>query len=294
MPELPDVLLYQTALQRFIVGRELLNLIVRGPFVLRTFEIDVDCLRGLIVEDVSRLGKRLVFEMSEDIFLVVHLMIAGRFHWKKANQLPKGKLDLAAFVFEHGTLMLTEASSQKRAGIWIVRGRKAVDQLHQPGLNPLTANCDDFVRVLQRSNNTLKRALADPQRFDGIGNAYSDEILHAARLSPLQLTNNLNDEQCRTLHAACRETLQRWIDRLQQQNGEKFPEKVTAFRPEMAVHGKFEQPCPVCQAPVQRIRYADNECNYCARCQTGGRLLADRSLSRLLKNDWPKTLEELE
>lgn len=294
MPELPDVLLYQTALQRFIVGRELTKLVVRGPFVLRTFEIDIDSLRGLIVEDVSRLGKRLVIEMSDDLFIVVHLMIAGRFHWKKASMLPKGKLDLAAFGFEHGTLMLTEASSQKRAGIWIVRGREAVDQLHRPGLNPLTATFDEFVKVLQRSNNTLKRALADPQRFDGIGNAYSDEILHAARLSPLQLTNNLNEGQCRTLHLACRETLQLWIDRLQQQVGTKFPEKVTAFRPEMAVHGKFDQPCPVCQSPVQRIRYADNECNYCARCQTGGRLLADRSLSRLLKDDWPKTLEELE
>ncbi len=292
MPELPDILLYQTALRRFVVGRELTKLVVRGPFVLRTFEIDIDALKGLVVNDISRLGKRLVFEMSDDLFVVVHLMIAGRFHWKKAGMLPKGKLDLAAFGFEHGTLMLTEASSQKRAGVWIVRGREAVEQLHRPGLNVLSASFEDFKQVLQRSNNTLKRALADPQRFDGIGNAFSDEILHAARLSPLQLTSNLNDDQCRTLHVACCETLTIWIERLQQQNGQRFPEKVTAFRPEMAVHGKFQEPCPVCQSPVQRIRYADNECNYCARCQTGGRLLADRSLSRLLKDDWPKTLED--
>ncbi len=294
MPELPDVLLYQSALERFVAGRRLAKLIVRGPFVLRTFEVELDSVRDKAVEKVSRLGKRLIFELADDYFIVVHLMIAGRFHWKKASTLPKGKLDLAAFCFDHGTLMLTEASSQKRAGIWIVRGRAAVNQLHAPGLNPLIATAEEFTAVLKRSNNTLKRALADPHRFDGIGNAYSDEILHAARLSPLQLTRNLDEAECRTLHQACRDTLMHWIELLQTQNGQRFPEKVTAFRPEMAVHGKYGEPCPVCQSAVQRIRYADNECNYCARCQTQGRLLSDRSLSRLLKDDWPATLDEWE
>lgn len=294
MPELPDVLLYQDALRRFLVGKQLLQLIVRGPFVLRTFEIELDALRDRVVVNVSRLGKRLVFELSDELFVVIHLMIAGRFHWKKTGALPKGKLDLAAFCFDDGTLMLTEASSQKRAGIWLVQGQEGLRKLHTPGIDPVTASAKEFTDALRRANNTLKRALCDPHRFDGIGNAYSDEILHAARLSPLQLTMNLDEPQCHALHLACRETLTLWIERLLRQNGNRFPEKVTAFRPEMAVHGKYGQPCPACQSPVQRIRYADNECNYCARCQTNGRLLADRSLSRLLKDDWPKTLEELE
>ena len=294
MPELPDILLYQQALERNIVGKKLDRLAIRSPFVLRTFEIDAESLSGRSIASVSRLGKRIVVEFEGDLFVVIHLMIAGRFHWKTKLVMPTGKNDLAAFRFDHGTLMFTEASTKKRAGLWIVSGHDAVRALHTPGINVLEASYDEFDKALLLSNNTLKRALSDPHRFDGIGNAYSDEILHAAKLSPFRLTQQTDSEERGRLWLACRSTLQNWIDRLSAELGLRFPEKVTAFRPEMAVHGKFGSLCPTCQAPVQRIRYAENECNYCPGCQTNGRILADRSMSRLLGKDWPRTLEELE
>ncbi len=294
MPELPDVRLYQIALHREIAGHALQGLIVRSPFLLRTWEHDSTKLVGLRVDSVERLGKRLVWCFENNLFVVIHLMIAGRFHWKNKKAMPTAKNDLAAFQFAHGTMMLTEASSKKRAGMWIVMGRENLNALHKPGLDPLDCELTEFRKVLQIRNNTLKRALADPTRFDGIGNAYSDEILFSAKLSPLQRTDNLTDEETERLWKACRETLQWWIELLQSRHANDFPERVTAFRPEMKVHGKFGASCVVCNAPVQRIRYADNECNYCPRCQTEGRILADRSMSRLLKDDWPKTLDELE
>lgn len=294
MPELPDVLLYQAALENTIGGQRLDRILIRSPFVLRTFLVPAEDVVGKLVVNVSRLGKRLVLELSDDLFVVIHLMIAGRFHWRKPMTLPRAKADLAAFQFQHGTLMMTEASSNKRAGIWIVQGRESLTAIHTAGANPLTVTLDEFAFVLKRTNNTLKRALTDPQRFDGIGNAYSDEILHTARLSPLLWTSRVRDDQMQRLWDACRDVLTLWIQRLQTQNAGAFPERVTAFRPEMNVHGKFGKPCPVCHSTVQRIRYSENECNYCATCQTEGKLLADRSLSRLLKDDWPKTLEEWE
>jgi formamidopyrimidine-DNA glycosylase len=294
MPELPDVLLYQTALERKVVGHALQAVIVRSPFLLRTWEHEPAALVGLKVESVERLGKRLVWCFEKNLFVVIHLMIAGRFHWKSRTVMPTGKNDLAAFQFEGGTMMLTEASSKKRAGMWIVLGRDAVNALHNPGLDPLRCELEDFKTSLLCRNNTLKRALTDPSRFDGIGNAYSDEILFTARLSPLQRTENLTAAEVERLWRSCRNTLAWWIELLQAQHATDFPERVTAFRPEMRVHGKFGKECTECGAPIQRIRYADNECNYCPRCQTEGRILADRSLSRLLKDDWPKTLAELE
>ena len=294
MPELPDILLYQSALNRKIAGSTLHSAIVRSPFLLRTWEQDPSTLVGLRVNSIERLGKRLVWCMERNLFVVIHLMIAGRFHWKNKAAMPTGKNDLAAFQFEHGTLMLTEASSKKRAGMWIVVGRDEVNQLHTPGLDTLGCDLAAFRQVLLSRNNTLKRALADPSRFDGIGNAYSDEILFAARLSPLQRTENLSDAEIARLWQACRDTLQWWIDLLLAKHANDFPERVTAFRPEMNVHGMYGKQCRTCHAPIQRIRYADNECNYCPGCQTQGRILADRSLSRLLKDDWPKTLDELE
>ncbi len=294
MPELPDVLLYQTALQRKIAGHALQSVFVRSPFLLRTWELDPATLVGLRVAAVERLGKRLVWCFEKNLFLVIHLMIAGRFHWKNRGLLPRAKNDLAAFQFEHGTMMLTEASSKKRAGMWVVVGREAVNALHKPGLDPLRCELEEFRTSLLSRNNTLKRALADPARFDGIGNAYSDEILFAAKLSPLQRTENLTAIEVERLWQACGNTLRWWIELLQSQHANDFPERVTAFRPEMKVHGKFGTECSACSAPIQRIRYADSECNYCPRCQTEGRILADRSLSRLLKDDWPKNLDELE
>ena len=294
MPELPDILLYQTALNRRIAGQVLHSVIIRSPFLLRTWEQDPSTLVGLRVNSVERLGKRLVWCLEQNVFVVIHLMIAGRFHWKNRVAMPTGKNDLAAFQFERGTMMFTEASTKKRAGMWIVVGRDEVNRLHTPGLDTLGCDLAVFRQVLLSRNNTLKRALADPNRFDGIGNAYSDEILFAARLSPLQRTENLSELEIERLWQSCRDTLQWWIDFLQAKHANDFPERVTAFRPEMKVHGKYGEPCGTCQAPIQRIRYADNECNYCPGCQTQGRILADRSLSRLLKDDWPKTLDELE
>jgi len=251
-------------------------------------------LAGKIVRDVSRIGKRIVWHFDEELFLVFHLMIAGRFHLKKPGTLPKRKNDLAAFGFEGFTLMLTEASQKKRASLHVLKGRAALDAQDRGGLEPLGSSLADFRAALTRENHTLKRALTDPRLFSGIGNAYSDEILHAAKLSPVTLTSRLTAEQIERLLEATKSTLQSWTERLLAEARTKFPEKVTAFRPEMAVHGRFGQPCPVCGTAVQRIVRAENETNYCPRCQTGGKLLADRSLSRLLKDDWPKTIEEWE
>ena len=295
MPELPDVVVYLEALTRHVVGRRLERLVLHSPFVLRTVDPPIDALQGQVVRGVRRVGKRIVLAFDHELFLVIHLMIAGRLRWrepgKKSGMGPK--LVLAAFVFEHGTLFFTEASSKKRASLQLVRGEAALRALDPGGVEPLEATREQFHEALTRESHTLKRALTDPHLFSGIGNAYSDEILHAAKLSPLKLSRTLTDAEFARLYDATRETLTRWADLLRAQTGDGFPEKVTAFRTEMAVHGRFRQPCPICAAPVQRIVYADNECNYCARCQTGGRVLADRSMSRLLKDDWPRNIDDL-
>jgi len=294
MPELPDILNYLHALRERILGKTVLKIQVRSPFLVRTVVPDLMTLEGRIVRDVSRIGKRIVWHFDEELFLVFHLMIAGRFHLKKSGTLPKGKNDLAAFGFEGFTLMLTEASQKKRASLHVLTGRASLDAHDPGGLEPLEASLADFHAALTRENHTLKRALTDPRLFSGIGNAYSDEILHAAKLSPVTLTSRLDEEQIQRLFAATKSTLESWTERLLAEAKTKFPEKVTAFRPEMAVHGRFGKPCPICGTAVQRIVRAENETNYCPRCQTGGKLLADRSLSRLLKDDWPKTIEEWE
>ena len=293
MPELPDVIVYLESLSARIGGRTLNEIRLFSPFVLRSVDPPVDAIRGHIVRGFRRIGKRIVLEFADDLFLVIHLMIAGRLRWREKGQKPGigTKIILAAFEFDHGTLLFTEASSKKRASLQIVRGEAALRALDPGGLEPLDVPFDRFCDALRRENHTVKRTLTDPHVFSGIGNAYSDEILHAAKISPLKLTDSLTDEECRRLYEATRATLALWIDRLRADAAKGFPEKVTAFREGMAVHGRFKKPCPVCGSPVQRIVYADNECNYCATCQTGGRLLADRSLSRLLKDDWPKWLD---
>ena len=288
-------MVYIEALQRHVVGRRLERLNLLSPFVLRSVDPPIDSINGRTITGVRRIGKRIVLDFGDDLFLVIHLMIAGRLRWRVPGQKPGmgPKLLLASFQFANGTLFFTEASSKKRASIQLVRGEPALRALDPGGLEPLDATLEQFHDALTRENHTLKRSLTDPHLFSGIGNAYSDEILHAARLSPLKLTRTLSDEEFLRLYDATRATLRLWIDHLRVEVKDGFPEKVTAFRPAMAVHGRFKQPCPVCGAPVQHIVYADNECNYCAKCQTGGRLLADRSLSRLLKDDWPRSLDEL-
>ena len=295
MPELPDVVVYLEALTREIVGRRLERIKLSSPFVLRSVDPPITSLHGQTVRGVRRIGKRIVLEFADDVFLVIHLMIAGRLRWRAPGQKPGmgPKMLLASFEFGHGTLFFTEASSRKRASMQLVRGEQALRALDPGGIEPLDATRDEFHEALTRESHTLKRALTDPHLFSGIGNAYSDEILHAARLSPMKLSRSLTDEEFLRLYDATRTTLVAWVDRLRTGVSGGFPEKVTAFRDEMAVHGRFKQPCPVCGLPVQRIVYAANECNYCARCQTGGKLLADRSLSRLLKDDWPKSIDEL-
>jgi formamidopyrimidine-DNA glycosylase len=293
MPELPDITVYLEALERRIVGHVLLAVRVNSPFLLRTFEPPLSAVAGKRVLKLRRIGKRIAIGLEGDLWLVLHLMIAGRLHWKAAGAKLSGKQNLAAFDFDTGTLTLTEAGAKRRAGLWLLEGEAALALLDPGGLEVFSASFEQFETELTRENHTLKRALADPHSFSGIGNAYSDEILHAAQLSPLAQTQKLSPDETRRLFDAVRDVLTDWTDRLREQTGDGFPEKVTAFRPEMAVHGRFGKPCPVCGAPVQRIRYADNETNYCARCQTGGRILADRSLSRLLKNDWPRSLDEL-
>ena len=295
MPELPDLVLYLEALTRHIAGRRLERLTLHSPFVLRTVDPPIAALNARVVRGVRRIGKRIVLAFDDDLFLVIHLMIAGRLRWrepgKKSGMGPK--LMLASLVFEHGTLFFTEASSKKRASLQLVRGEAALRALDPGGVEPLDATREQFHDALTRESHTLKRSLTDPHLFSGIGNAYSDEILHAARLSPLKLSRSLTDEEFGRLYDATRATLTHWTDLLRAQTGDGFPDKVTAFHGEMSVHGRFRLPCPVCGKPVQRIVYASNECNYCAKCQTNGRLLADRSLSRLLKDDWPKSIDDL-
>ena len=293
VPELPDVTIYLEALQSRLLGRTLLKVRLASPFVLRTVDPSPRELEGKRVVELRRLGKRVVLRFEDDLFLVIHLMIAGRFRWLASGAKLPGKLGLAAFDFEEGTLILTEAGSKRRASLHIVRGEEALRVHDRGGLEPLTMSAEEFRASLTRERHTLKRTLTDPHTFSGIGNAYSDEILHRARLSPVQMTTNLDDAELERLYHATREVLHEWIERLRAEAGSRFPEKVTAFRPGMAVHGRYNQPCPVCRSPVQRIIYAENETNYCARCQTGGRLLADRSLSRLLNVDWPKSIDEL-
>jgi formamidopyrimidine-DNA glycosylase len=293
VPELPDIAIYLEALSARVLSHTLVKLRLASPFILRTVDPAPGELAGRRVTSLRRLGKRIVFGFEDDLFLVIHLMIAGRFKWLAAGAKVPGKIGLAAFDFDNGTLVLTEAGSKRRASIHILRGEAAL-QAHDPGgIEPLEMSLHDFRAALTKERHTLKRTLTDPHVFSGIGNAYSDEILHRARLSPVQMTTNLSDDELARLYAAIREVLVEWIDRLRTDTGSRFPEKVTAFRPEMAVHGRYNQPCPVCQTPVQRIVHAENETNYCARCQTGGKLLADRALSRLLKGDWPKSIDEL-
>ena len=295
VPELPDVVIYVESLARCLVGRRLDRLLLVSPFVLRSVTPPIERVNGLLVRGVRRLGKRIVLEFDDDLFLVFHLMIAGRLRWREPGEKPRvaPRMILAVLEFEHGKLLFTEASSKKRASLQLVGGPGQLDSLNPGGIEPLEVGLDQFRTALTRENHTVKRVLTDPHVFSGIGNAYSDEILHAAHLSPLKLSQSLSDEEVARLYEAMRATLDSWIARLRGEAGGRFPEKVTAFRAGMAVHGRFRQPCPVCGAPVQRIVYAENECNYCARCQTGGRLLADRSLSRLLRDDWPRSIDEL-
>lgn len=294
MPELPDITLYIEALQRRALGRRLERSSVKSPFLLRSVEPEVAAVHGATVTAVERLGKRIAIGFANDLWLVIHLMIAGRLQWLDAWPERVSKQTALMLGFENGTLLLTEAGTRKRASLYVVRGRAGLKE-HDPGgleLSQITAA--EFQAALQRRNHTLKRALTDPRLLSGIGNAYSDEILHRARLSPIALTSKLTAAEFECLFAAAQAVLQEWLERLRVQSNGAFPRKVTAFHEEMAVHGRYGQPCPVCRTKVQRIRYADNETNYCPRCQTGGRLLADRSLSRLLKRDWPKSIDELE
>lgn len=294
MPELPDILLYLHALQPRIVGRRVAGVRLASPFLLRSIDPALSTIEGRTIVGLQRLGKRIVLEAEGELFLVFHLMIAGRFRWKPPGTRIPGKVGLLALDFDHGTLVLTEAGTKRQASLHVVQGRTELAGHDPGGLDVLEAELPAFQQVLQQDNHTLKRALTDPHLFSGIGNAYSDEILHAARLSPFKQTASLTDAEIRRVFEAARLTLSLWTSRLQDEAGEDFPEKVTAFREGMAVHGRYGQPCPDCGSPVQRVVYAANEANYCANCQTGGRLLADRSLSRLLREDWPRTLEELE
>jgi formamidopyrimidine-DNA glycosylase len=293
LPELPDVTVYLEALQTRILGATLQRVRLLTPFLLRSVDPPLSAVTGKRVVGLRRIGKRLVIAFEDDLFLVIHLMIAGRLHWKAAGAKPPGKIGLAAFDFSTGTLLLTEAGTKRRASLEAVRGEAALRVLDPGGIEVMDVSLENFRAALTAENHTLKRTLTDPRVFSGVGNAYSDEIFHRARLSPVKLTQSLDDEEIRRLWEATRDILAEWIERLRQDVGGGFPEGVTAFRPEMAVHGRYGKPCPVCQAPVQRIVYAENECNYCARCQTGGKLLADRSLSRLLKDDWPKSIDDV-
>ena len=294
MPELPDITAYITALEERIVGQTLERVRLGSVFLLRTVDPPLSAAEGHVVRKLRRIGKRIAFGVDEEIWLVLHLMIAGRLHWKAAGAKLAGKNALAAFDFPNGSLVLTEAGSKRRASLYVVRGEEALRAMDPGGVEIFETDVDGFRAALTADNRTLKRALTDPRVVSGVGNAYSDEILHAAQLSPIALTHKLKPGEWERLFEATRVTMMAWMDRLGSEAKKKFPEKVTAFRPEMAVHGKFNLPCPRCGEKVQRIRYADNETNYCARCQTGGKVLADRSLSRLLGSDWPRTLDELE
>ncbi len=294
MPELPDITVYIEALEQRIGGHLLERVQIAGPFLLRTASPPIDSLQGRKVTGLRRIGKRIAIGFDNDIWLVFHLMIAGRLHWSEKRKVPDGRRTLAALDFDSGTLTLTEAGARKRASLHVVEGEAALQKLDPGGIDVMAATRDEFSAALTQENHTLKRSLTDPHFFSGIGNAYSDEILHRAQLSPVALTQRLKPDEITRLYEATRASLVEWIDRLRDDAAGKFPEKVTAFRPEMAVHGRYGAPCPRCGARVQKIQYASNETNYCAKCQTGGKLLADRSLSRLLREDWPRTLEELE
>ena len=294
MPELPDIVVYVDALEKRVLGERLDRIRIASPFLLRTAAPPVADAEGTTVVQLRRLGKRICIGLSNDIWLVLHLMIAGRLHWRKRDAKVSPPRGLAAFDFANGTLLWTEAGSQKRASLHVVAGEEGLAALDPGGLEVLESDLERFTAVLTSANHTLKRALTDPRSFSGIGNAYSDEILFEAQLSPLALTQKLKPDQIERLFAAVRASLLQWTERLRREAGNDFPENVTAFRPGMAVHGRYKEPCPRCQAKIQRIRYASNETNYCPNCQTGGKLLADRALSRLLREDWPKTPEEME
>ena len=294
MPELPDISAYITALEARIVGQTLERVRLGSVFLLRTVDPPLSAVEGKTVQQLRRIGKRIAFGFEGNIWLVLHLMIAGRLHWRPAGAKVAGKNTLAAFDFPNGSLLLTEAGSKRRASLYVIRGEEALQAMNPGGVEIFETDVDGFRAALIAENRTLKRALTDPRLISGVGNAYSDEILHAAQLSPVALTHKLKPEEWERLFAATRSTITAWMDRLGAEARKSFPEKVTAFRPEMAVHGRFELPCPRCGDKIQRIRYADNETNYCATCQTGGKVLADRSLSRLLGKDWPRTLDELE
>ena len=294
MPELPDLTIYLEALERCVLGERIESIHLLSPFVLRSVEPPIEAANGLTVSGLQRIGKHIILDLEADLHLVIHLMIAGRLQWKGKGKGVGGRIALAAFDFPNGTLILTEAGSKKRASIHIVQGISNLAHFDRGALEVLDATVDAFKRVLTQENHTLKRSLTDPRLFSGVGNAYSDEILHRAQLSPLKLTSRLTEGEIVRLYRSVQSTLDEWVDRLRAEAGETFPSRVTAFRPEMAVHGRYGKPCPVCASPVQRIVYAENECNYCPTCQTGGKLLADRALSRLLKEDWPRSLDEME
>jgi formamidopyrimidine-DNA glycosylase len=294
MPELPDITVYIEALQDRLLNQPLQKIRIASPFILRSFDPPIGTAEGKKVVGFDRLGKRIVFELEDELFMIVHLMIAGRFHWKKRGAPVPRKFGHAALDFPAGTLLLTEMGTKKRASLHLIRGRERLAEHDPGGLEIFGADLNAFRAALIDENHTLKRTMTDPHVFSGIGNAYSDEILHRAGLSPIKQTQHLSEVEIERLYRATKEVLREWIKRLRKDTGKNFPERVTAFRDDMAVHGKYRKPCPVCGSPVQRIAYAENETNYCAKCQTGGRLLADRSLSRLLKADWPKTLEEME
>jgi formamidopyrimidine-DNA glycosylase len=294
MPELPDVTVYIEALEERILQKTIQKIRIGSPFVLRSFEPPIRAVEGRRVLGLRRIGKRIVFELEDKLFLVIHLMIAGRLHWKPPGAKIARKYGQAAFDFPSGTLLLTEAGTKKRASIHLVHGEQALAEHDPGGLEVTQAVYEAFRAALMRENHTLKRTLTDPRVFSGIGNAYSDEILHRAKLSPVRMSQRMTEPEIESLYHATRESLAQWVERLREERGGGFPEKVTAFRRDMAVHGKYGKPCPVCGSPVQRIVHAENETNYCATCQTGGKLLADRSLSRLLKEDWPRSLEEME
>ena len=294
MPELPDIVVYIEALERRVLGRTLRGVRIASPSVLRTFDPPYDAPVGLDVVGLQRVGKRIVFEFDGDLYLVIHLMVAGRLRWEQPGKAIPKKLGLAAFDFDDGSLILTEQGTRRRAGIWLSRGYDGVAALDRGGVEPLDVTAEEFGVALKAENRTLKRALTDPRIFSGIGNAYSDEILWKGRLSPVKRTSQLSDDEVKRLHDAVVTSLEDWTRRLRDEVGEDWPKKVTAFRDDMAVHGKYGEQCPRCGSKVQRIVYASNETNYCATCQTDGKLLADRSLSRLLKDDWPKTIEEME
>ena len=294
MPELPDIVVYMEALEQRVLGHVLEYAEVRGPSLLRTADPPIDSIQGHRVTGLRRIGKRIAFGFDNDLWLVFHLMIAGRLHWSQKKKTADGRRTLASFDFDSGTLTLTEAGTRKRASLHLVKGEAGLAALDPGGIDVFAASLEEFSAVLTSANHTLKRSLTDPRLFSGIGNAYSDEILFHAQLSPVLLTQRMDQEQIRRLYDATRKTLTQWTETLRTESSKKFPEKVTAFRPEMAVHGRYGKPCPVCGEKIQRIRYASNETNYCPHCQTAGKLLADRSLSRLLRQDWPKTPEELE